>query len=198
MKQIPLASLKFLRTFLCFSLTVVGAYSSASSLNFNQGNLTDLFPDKVNDYKRIKIVSGKVAPGKEGNLPLGLMPHKERLGYIEDAGAAYVSSTNKAVIIQAIKFSPPENAKEALQIFKKDPAPSVELKEVGEKKKGSSTVGERVVIIGTNSKGEERLVNIWTNGSLLFILRAQYPEQSGNFVAPNATDLREFENSFPY
>ena len=106
--------------------------------------------------------------------------------------AGYVAS-DKELRLLAFNFSSAESAKAGLSKFigdfkQKIGESSLTTQEEGQKKKGNTVVGDRIVLRGKSEFAAGESI-VWTNGSVLFAV---------SITKRNDDSPLEFERQFPY
>src|SRR5437762_4876479 len=139
-----------------FSVLFVVSCGSKSLGTF-KGMVDGLLPQKVGSYTKETQVGRFTSE----------IPNAE--GFIEYKVVGYVASKDNWVLLMAANFNSRENATKALtavkaKAFKLD---SNNVKASGEKRKGTSSVGERFEGVSKSLFGPQYLI-YWTNGSVLF------------------------------
>jgi len=189
---------------LIVSIVLFFALSNKSLGNYN-GSLSDLFPDKIGDFKKVSTPSHWKADAppylkvKDSYLASYQIPEVAPPPSREKPPLGHCDAT-----LSVLNFFSTDEAKEGMKEIRRqqfsdtlgDGKPEFQITE-GSKKKGLSTVGDRFEIVGNIPMGRVFAV-MWTNGSVLFFLKHTGFPRTKEQEVQCEKDIRDFESSFSY
>lgn len=159
-------------------------------MNPYQGAPKSLRPSEVGRYKQ----DGQVTVFEKGKAPPGFKNSPEMKNDFAGGATLGYTAGNDHVGLSVFNFSSAEKAKDNLQLRKAGYVTlGFKIKEEGSKQRGSSTVGERVLLVYESNGGpgsslpETEL--LWRNGSVIFLV--------GSPSKNHFEDVLEFEKNLP-
>jgi hypothetical protein len=160
-------------------------------MNPYHGAPKNLLPREVGRYKQ----DGQITLFEQGKAPPGFKNSPElKNDFVGGATVSYTAG-NDLVGLSVFNFSSAEKAKDNLQLMKGNYVKrGFNIKEEVSKQSGSSTAGERVLLVYESDGGlgsslpETEL--LWSNGSVIFLV--------GSPSKKHFEDVLEFEKNFRY